>query len=136
MVANKQHYNQFTGPGQEPTVDDEGLGRSEPRGRKKKVGEGSVFVQKGERASGAPWYGVGDDYGLARLGMDAWQTQFTQNQLQYLRNKEAQRILSELPDETKMQVLASFIKSNAMRVGTAAKMPEAVGIPTPVQKLK
>ena len=131
MVA-KKHYNQFTGPGQEPTVDDEGLGRSEPRGRKKKVGEGSVFVQKGERASDAPWYGVGDDYGLARLGMDVARAQLTQNQLQYLRNKEAQRILSELPDETKMQVLASYIKGNIMNqaLWTAAKTVGALGIPT------
>ena len=131
MVA-KKHYNQFTGPGQEPTVDDEGLGRSESRGRKKKVGEGSVFVQKGERASDAPWYGVGDDYGLARLGMDVARAQLTQNQLQYLRNKEAQRILSELPDETKMQVLASYIKGNIMNqaLWTAAKTVGALGIPT------
>jgi hypothetical protein len=129
MVANK-HYNTFTGPGQEPTVDDEGLGRSEPRGRKKKVGEGSVFVQKGERVSDARWYGVGDDYGLARLGMDWARAQRTQNHRQYRRNKEAQRILSELPDETKMQVLAAFVKNNAMKQAqnVAAKMPGAVGL--------
>ena len=45
--------------------------------------------------------------------------------------KNPKRVWASLPDETKMQVLASFIKSNIMNqaIGAAAKMPGAVGVP-------
>ena len=70
-------------------------------------------VERGERVRGAQ-RGVGQD------SLDGFM------------EKNPKSVWASLPDETKMQVLASYIKGNIMKqaLGAAAKTVGALGIPT------